>query len=187
MTLALLCKRLLIATQFFSQELIQRCMDPSAMRTIDSEYTSLTRPGSGSLVDASLLVMEGCLSTLIDLHSSDDLALFQVSSNTSLLAQLMIVFHIYRLWTSICIRFMWTSIWPASYKMHLKHFETRYVEISITKTLIEGTDLRGGVIDVQLRVDGAASYDREDLGRCKETLLNLNRFIKYKADFRSSL
>jgi hypothetical protein len=68
------------AIQFFSQELMRRTMDPSAMRTVDSEYTSLTRPGSSALADASLLVMEGCLSTLIDLHSSDDPAIFQVSS-----------------------------------------------------------------------------------------------------------
>ena len=32
----------------------------------------------GGLVDGSLLVMEGCLSVLIDLHSSDDNGILQV-------------------------------------------------------------------------------------------------------------
>ena len=45
---------------------------------------------SAEYVDGSLLVMEGCISTLIDLHSSDDLATYKVTCiiyivNTALL------------------------------------------------------------------------------------------------------
>mmetsp|Transcript_15322 Transcript_15322/g.23072 ORF Transcript_15322/g.23072 Transcript_15322/m.23072 type:complete len:746 (-) Transcript_15322:81-2318(-) len=106
--------------------LLARLEDPAASMC----RNSVTQTRSAEYVDGSLLVMEGCISTLIDLHSSDDLATYKVFTelNTN------------------------------------HHLQEQYSNFR-----------------AKLRVDGEKILDRSDVHRCKEMLLNLKRFIKYKS------
>lgn len=74
--------------------------DPGALRVVESEYSSQNRSGVTSLLDGSLLVMEGCISTLIDLHSSDDLDVLRVYSELQLSEQLQEAYQAFR--TKVC-------------------------------------------------------------------------------------
>ena len=55
-----------------SNSLLKRLSDPSALREIDGKN------GKRSMIDASILVMEACISSFIDLHSSDNPEIYQV-------------------------------------------------------------------------------------------------------------
>lgn len=61
-----------VENQLLTEALLKRLSDPGAV---------ISREGLDSktkLVDASTIVMESCISCLIDLHSSDDLEIYQV-------------------------------------------------------------------------------------------------------------
>lgn len=58
-----------------SNTLLRRLSDPSALRV----RTGTRQMGARSLCDASILVMEACISAFIDLHSSDDRDIYSVS------------------------------------------------------------------------------------------------------------
>ena len=61
-----------------SNTLLRRLSDPSALRVNNKEGS---KGGTGaSLCDASILVMEACVSSFIDLHSSDDTEIYSVST-----------------------------------------------------------------------------------------------------------
>lgn len=54
-----------------SEALLKRLTDPKAVTCTPKELL-------GGTADASLAIMAGCFSTLVDLHSSDDPAYLQV-------------------------------------------------------------------------------------------------------------
>lgn len=61
--------------EILTQTLLQRLSDPGAVVSKENNNNDHTR---SKLVDASTMVMEGCISCIIDLHSSDDLDIYQV-------------------------------------------------------------------------------------------------------------
>lgn len=60
--------------QLLTEALLKRLSDPGAVISREGTETKT------KLVDASTIVMESCISCLIDLHSSDDLEIYQVLS-----------------------------------------------------------------------------------------------------------
>jgi hypothetical protein len=110
-----------------SNTLLRRLGDPSALRTSIREGQK--GAGVGSLCDASILVMEACVSSFIDLHSSDDPDIYSVYMSLNS---------------------------PALLQQAFSDFKNK------------------------IRVE-TEQLDRDEVQQCKETLLNLKRFIKYKA------
>lgn len=61
-----------------SNTLLRRLSDPSALRTVHKQGVKGTTGSGSALRDASILVMEACVSSFIDLHSSDDPDIYAV-------------------------------------------------------------------------------------------------------------
>jgi len=110
--------------QILTQTLLQRLSDPGAIVSKENSIDTRTK-----LVDASTMVMEGCISSIIDLHSSDDLEIYQVFYNLQ------------------------------------------------TLNILKETT---GIFRNKLKGE-SNTMEKTEVQRCKETLLNLTRFIKYKS------